>query len=137
MTRVVCPYCGSEARLIDSVFIYGRSYGKIWLCGRYPECDAYVGVHKNSRAHVPLGRMANAELREWKKRAHSAFDRFWRGKMSRSSGYRELARRLEMPHSAAHIGMFDVKECKAVVEAFGESNLERVEARGSKQATLV
>ena len=31
---------------------------------------AYVGVHKGT--DKPLGRLANAELRYWKKRAHAA-----------------------------------------------------------------
>lgn len=72
--NVVCPYCGNKAELVDSAVVYGRSYGIIWLC--YP-CDAYVGVHKNSPRHAPLGRLANKELREWKMRAHEVFDQLW------------------------------------------------------------
>jgi len=80
--KVICPYCGKNAVLTDSAVVYhGRSYGMIWLCR---PCWAYVGTHKNSRKHAPLGRIANAELRDWKKKVHAAFDPLWKdGEMSR------------------------------------------------------
>ena len=82
-----CPYCGSAVELKDSAVVYhGRSYGPIYLCSRWPECDAYVGVHKGTER--PLGRLANAELREWKKRAHAAIDDLWKpGRYSRHKVY--------------------------------------------------
>ena len=118
---VICPYCNKKAELVDSKIIYGISYGMIYLCRR---CDAYVGVHKNSKKFVPLGRLANAELREWKKKAHSVFDRLWRIKMirekcskthARKSGYKWLAKQLEIEVKDCHIGMFDVNMCQKVV----------------------
>jgi len=55
----------------------------IYLCR---SCDAYVGVHKGT--DKPKGRLANAELREYKKKAHSAFDPLWRfGGMMRRQAY--------------------------------------------------
>ena len=73
---VTCPYCQKPAVLEDSAVVYRwRSYGMIWRCA---PCDAYVGTHKNSRQHAPLGRLANKELREWKKAAHRAFDPVWK-----------------------------------------------------------
>ena len=62
MRKVYCDYCGREAEFVDSKIIYGRSYGKIYLCRN---CMAYVGVHKGT--DKPLGRLANAELRNWKR----------------------------------------------------------------------
>jgi hypothetical protein len=113
----ICPYCDNAAKLVDSAIVYTRSYGLIWHCA---PCKAWVGVHKNSPNHVPLGRLANAELREWKKRAHSAFDRLWKegALMSRTEAYKALQERLGMTKSEAHIGKFDVADCKRVVEAF-------------------
>lgn len=128
--EVICPYCSSRAIFTDSSVIYGRSYGMVYLCANYPNCDAYVGVHKGT--HNPLGRMANAELRKWKNRAHAAFDPTWKHrKMPRQKAYQELARRLKIPVGAAHIGMFDVEECKQVVEKFGEQNLFNAEPKRS------
>lgn len=110
-----CPYCKDKARLMDSAAVYGgRSYGMIWRC---IPCDAYVGVHKNSATHTPLGRLANKELRAWKIKAHAALDPFWRGGlMSRSSVYKRLADEMGIPPGKAHVGWFDVPECRRVVE---------------------
>ena len=67
--KILCDYCGRQAEYVDSAEIYnGKSYGMIYLCR---PCKAYVGVHRGS--DKPLGRLADAELREWKKRAHAAF----------------------------------------------------------------
>ena len=62
LRKVYCDYCGRETEYVDSKVIYGKSYGKIYLCRN---CMAYVGVHKGT--DKPLGRLANAELRNWKK----------------------------------------------------------------------
>lgn len=120
---VICPYCVKPAVLADSAEVYGgRSYGMIWLCR---PCNAYVGVHKDNKNHIPLGRLANAELREWKKKAHTAFDPLWKAKIerdgcsktkARNAGYAWLAGQLGIKVKRCHIGMFDVDACKAVVD---------------------
>ncbi len=119
---VLCDYCQQSAELVDSVVVYGRSYGMIWLCR---PCDAYVGVHKNSPRHAPLGRLANAELRYWKRRAHAAFDPLWQRKMARDRvsksearklAYHWLAEQLGLSVQQCHIGMFDVATCQRVME---------------------
>lgn len=113
--NVYCDYCGEKAELVDSKVIYGRSYGhKVWLCRK---CMAYVGCHKGT--DKPLGRLANAELRYWKRRAHDAFDPLW--KYGRFRGYRNaayawLAQKMGIPVEKTHIGMFDVAQCKKVIE---------------------
>lgn len=113
---VICPYCGKAAKLVDSAIIYrGVSYGMIWLCA---PCEAYVGTHKNSKDHAPLGRLADRELREWKIQAHAAFDPLWREKnapMRRKDAYKQLAESMGIAPSDCHIGMFDVFQCKEVV----------------------
>lgn len=120
--KVICPYCSSPAIFTDSSVIYGgRSYGMVYLCRNYPQCDSYVGVHKGTTK--PLGRMADPELRAWKNKAHEVFDAYWRGKMPRHKGYRELSRRMKIPIGAAHIGMFNVNQCRKVVNLFQEGTL--------------
>lgn len=110
----VCPYCEQPAELKDSSIIYGKSYGDVWICRNYPECDAYVGVHKGTSR--PLGRMANAVLRHWKKVAHSKFDPIWKtGLTRRSFAYQLLAETMNIPAEKCHIGLFDVDQCKQVV----------------------
>ncbi|NIA02348.1 MAG: hypothetical protein GWP15_03115 [Nitrospirae bacterium] len=106
-----CPYCKGKTELIDSVKVYGRSYGMMYMCWG---CKAYVGTHKGTKN--ALGRLANKELRKWKNRAHAEFDKLWEGKMGkRSKAYRWLSNKLKIPHIYTHIGMFGVKTCKRVV----------------------
>ena len=106
MRKVYCDYCGRETEYVDSKVIYGKSYGKIYLCRN---CMAYVGVHKGT--DKPLGRLANAELRNWKKAAHAVFDPLWkygRFRGHRNAAYAWLAQKMGLPVEKTHIGMFDV-----------------------------
>ena len=118
--RIRCDYCGGDAHLTTSRKVYGgRDYGPIYYCA---PCRAWVGVHKGTTN--PLGRVANAELREWKKRAHAAFDPLWKAKIARegcsksharNSGYAWLASHLGISVKDCHIGMFDVDLCQRTV----------------------
>jgi ssDNA-binding Zn-finger/Zn-ribbon topoisomerase 1 len=106
-----CPYCNSKVNLTDSAAVYhGKSYGDIYLCDKYPECDAYVGVHKGTT--VPLGTMANKELREWRKKAHAVFDSLWKtGKITRKAAYNKLMLKLGL-------SKMSVDQCKKLIAAF-------------------
>jgi len=121
---LVCPYCGNNTEYIDSSVIYGKSYGMIYLCS---PCDAYVGVHKGT--DKSLGILANKELREAKKEAHYYFDqiaktglinKIWKEYIpnlgNRNKAYLWLSKQMNIPKEYCHIGMFDVAECKKVVE---------------------
>lgn len=121
LTGRICPYCHKPSEFIDSALIYGgQSYGMMYDCR---PCDAYVGVHRGTNR--ALGRLANKELREWKKAAHSFFDPLWKAKMkkrhmqknvARNLAYEWLAREMGLPKEETHIGMFDVQQCKKVIE---------------------
>lgn len=126
---VYCDYCGRKTEFVDSKVIYGQSYGMIYLCRN---CMAYVGVHKGTAE--PLGRLANAQLRYWKKQAHAAFDPIWkcgRFKGTRNVAYAWLAGKMGLPIDKTHIGMFDVAECKMTVQI---CNAENREWRNQKHA---
>lgn len=119
ITGRICAYCNKPTKLVDSQVVYSRSYGPIYYCH---ECQAWVGTHKDSNR--ALGRVANKELREWKKKAHSVFDPLWRKKMdqgynkheARSGAYEWLSKEMGTLKEYTHIGMFDVEQCKKVVE---------------------
>ena len=113
----MCPYCDLKAELRDSARIYGKSYGMVWVCPNYPDCDAFVGCYKESSK--PLGTLANKELREARKQAHSAFDRIWEtGQLTRQDAYDMLSIILSIPSEECHIGMFDLDNCKRVCDLF-------------------
>jgi len=143
-----CPYCGSEARLVDSSLIYGRSYGMAWVCGNYPRCDAYVGCHKGT--DKPLGRLADSRLRAAKKRAHAVFDPLWQDahhlyeplpegkegrravrrihKTARTRAYAWLAHQIGVAGDACHIGEFDLEQCEATVRLCQEVTPDDIRA---------
>jgi len=107
-----CPYCGKYATWVENKAVYGRNYGKsymIWLC---KPCDAYVGCHQNSK--MPLGTLANRELREWRKKAHLAIDDYWKGgNYTRNEVYQKLGKHYG---SDIHIGESDIALCKDLVD---------------------
>lgn len=116
MKEVYCDYCGRRAEFVDSSIIYGKSYGMIYLCRCKPGY-AYVGVHKGT--DKPLGRLANAELRYWKRAAHAAFDPLWRRgpfRYHRDVAYGWLAQKMGIPTEQTHIGLFDVSQCKEAIQ---------------------
>lgn len=119
-TPLLCPYCDEISERVTGDVIYPHRrdlYQKnFYLCR---PCDAYVGCHPGS--DVPLGRLANAELRKAKSAAHAAFDPKWKsGKLKRKNAYAWLADKLGIPRNDCHIGMFDVKKCREVVMACRE-----------------
>jgi HD superfamily phosphohydrolase YqeK len=108
----ICPYCGKETELIDSAEIYhGNSYGWMYICR---PCDAYVGCYTGTTNS--LGRLANAELRKYKQAAHDVFDLIWKDHhMERSEAYSWLSHQLGIEPDYTHMGMFDVEQCKQVI----------------------
>ena len=115
---VVCDYCGKPAELVSGLRIYPHRPDlkdlRFWNCD---PCLAYVGCHKNSDRNAPLGRLADAELRFWKQQAHANFDPLWKtGQMKRREAYSWLASELKIAFTNCHIGMFNVEQCKRVVD---------------------
>ncbi len=114
---IICPYCQGEARLVDGRAVYPNRRDlwdkPVWAC---LPCRAWVGCHPDTE--VPLGRLADSALRAAKMAAHAAFDPIWReGRMTRKAAYRWLAAQMGIREADCHIGHFDLKQCKAVVDA--------------------
>lgn len=63
--NIKCPYCGSRAYLQPSSVVYGDRAddveAKLYVCARYPACDAYVAAHKDTL--LPMGTLADRNLR--------------------------------------------------------------------------
>lgn len=119
--KVQCPYCGGPAHCVTGAVIYGSNRfdllgKKFWRC---KPCGAHVGCHPDTA--IPLGRLANKQLRRAKMDAHNAFDPLWKSKeMTRSQAYAWLAEALGISPANCHIGMFDVDGCNAVIAAVAE-----------------
>lgn len=125
MKSIPCDYCHQPAPLVTGREVYPHRPDlfekKFYQCA---PCKAHVGCHPSKAdggmgdGTVPLGRLANAELRQAKSAAHAAFDPIWRtGPLKRREAYGWLANELGIPFKDCHIGMFDPDQCRAVVAA--------------------
>jgi hypothetical protein len=116
MKKVTCPYCGSAAELQDAFVIYRQlGYGDVYVCGDYPSCDSYVGVH--SGTDKPKGSLAQRELRELRKKSHALIDPLWRADgLPRDGVYRAAAQVLNLKEF--HIGDMREKEAQFFVDNF-------------------
>ena len=116
VSELLCPYCNEKADLCKGDKVYPKRPDlhklNFWQC---EPCGARVGTHKGTTR--PLGRLADTKLRYWKMQAHSAFDPKWRETdLKRGDAYKWLADNMGVKKRDCHIGMFDVQQCKKVVE---------------------
>lgn len=83
-----------------------------WVC---PKCGAYVGTHKNSEEHKPLGTLAGPELRTWRNWVHKNIDKYWMlGTVSRTNMYKQLSKNMNMQFHTATLKTKE--ECQQAVE---------------------
>jgi ssDNA-binding Zn-finger/Zn-ribbon topoisomerase 1 len=107
---LLCPECGARMRLRSSRF------GPFYSCEKFPECKGSHGAHPDG---TPLGTPANKETKEWRMKAHDAFDSIWKTagvKNARKKAYAFLAEQMDMLISDCHIGSFTQDECRTVIE---------------------
>ena len=54
-----CPYCGAPVvyRSADGIYHENKAGTMLYVCSRYPECDAYVRAQPGTS--LPLGTLAN------------------------------------------------------------------------------
>lgn len=117
--NIKCPYCRSQAFLRPASVVYGQGHSEpnteLYVCARYPICDAYVAAHRHN--HLPMGTLANRELRRKRVAAHAAFNRLWQsGLMTKRAAYRWLQVQLGLPAEEAHIANFSEWRCDQVIQ---------------------
>ena len=70
---------------------------------------------------IPLGTLANGELRALRRETHHYFDKLYTsGRMTKQEVYRWLANFLQAPQSQAHIGYLGEYTCRQVLQACKE-----------------
>src|SRR3990167_4955926 len=112
MKKIICPYCNKPAKWVENSEIYGRNYGRSYMMWYCRKDNAYVGCHNNTKR--PLGTMANRELREWRKKAHSHIDPIWQsGELARAQVYARLTKAFG---KQIHVGESDIETCKRILE---------------------
>ena len=108
-----CCYCGGAVEWKNNSIIYnGVSYGSwpfIYHCG---DCGSSVGLHPHT--NIPLGTLANDELKRARKHAKEFFEPLWRGTLnvgfSRTEAYSKLASKMGISEAACHFGIFDLEQ---------------------------
>lgn len=116
-----CPYCSSETKVVSEEFIYGRSYKNksMICCVNFPKCDSYCGTHEEDGSS--FGRLANKQLRQYKKVSHDAFDKIWMQKLlTRNEAYEWFSEELNIPLDYTHIGFFGIENCKKAITLSNE-----------------
>lgn len=124
-----CQYCGGTVvlRSADGIYHDNSKNTMLWVCSNYPNCDAYVRTHPGTT--IPVGTLANHELRALRNKAHHYFDQLYlSGMMSKQDAYLWLAGLLQVPLSKAHIGFLGEYYCMQVIEA-SQKLLERRRSR--------
>lgn len=112
-----CPYCGGAViyRSADGIYRDNSQGTMLYVCSHYPSCDAYVRTHAGTK--IPVGSMANNELRKLRKTAHRYFDQLYKsGIMSKDDAYCWLASIIDAPLSHAHIGYLSEYYCNQVIQ---------------------
>lgn len=112
-----CNICGGPVIYTDNQFINGKAYGsgKCYICTK---CGAYVGTDRENPEEA-LGLLFNQQMRTWKRKCHSIFDKFWRcGCNARQkaqlqeAAYKKLAELMRIPESECNFYYFDLLRLK-------------------------
>lgn len=122
----ICPYCDQPSVQFGGLKLYPHRQDlaskTFFLC---EPCDAFVGTHKGT--NKPLGTLANKPLREQRKLAHATFDPLWKEEQySRGEAYRRLTKAMNLSRDACHIGMFNLEQCKQVIQLCNSLEIHRI-----------
>ncbi|KAA1000925.1 hypothetical protein FVF58_39965 [Paraburkholderia panacisoli] len=130
LPQPLCDYCGTRALLAragDESYPYREDHGPVWIC---TSCQAWIGVHARSTRNVPLGRLANAQLREAKSHLHDVLEPLVAGKVrrdgvntfeARAKAIRWVATELGFDPMPGSIHMLTLDQCEQAlryVDAF-------------------
>ena len=116
-SRMRCPYCGSPVvfRSAEGIYKRNRKNVMLYVCSRYPACNAYVRVHEGTR--VPVGELADPKLRSLRRKAHAYFDQLYlSGLMSKQIAYQWLSNITCTPSKRSHIGYLREYNCQLVID---------------------
>lgn len=115
--KIRCPYCHAQAVLRPSAAVYqdkAQPGRHLYVCARYPKCDSYVGAHEGTL--LPMGTLANGDLRNKRIQAHRAFNRLWEsGAMKKWQAYKWMQAKFGLNSGQAHIAMFSEFLCDQLI----------------------
>lgn len=116
MGNIVCGECGAPM-LLKTTTKYTNKDGspkKFFGCSRYPACTGTHSAHQNSGK--PMGIPADKETKTWRIKAHALFDPYVKKWFpTRADGYKFLQNVMGMTVKEAHIGKFNIEQCKKLI----------------------
>ena len=106
----LCPEPGCSGRLVLKESKYGLFYG----CTMWPQtrCPGAHGAHPDG---TPLGIPASKETKQYRMKAHDAFDRLWKQPTKvtdRAGAYKWMRAVMHLTEEEAHIGRFTIEQCE-------------------------
>lgn len=120
-----CDYCGAAASLAragEHAYPYREDHGPLWVCSA---CQAWIGTFPRSTRNVPLGRLADATLRDLKAKLHAALEPMVQAKVrrdgvnvfeARAKGYRWLAGELGIEPEKCSVHTLDADQCARAID---------------------
>lgn len=134
---VRCPYCRAKATLHPANYVFGKDAkpgSLLYVCDRYPACDSYVGAHQKTK--LPMGSLADGDLRHKRIEAHKAFDWMWKsGLMTKSQAYKWMQAKLGIRSDYAHIAKFSYYMCDQLIAACSQAK-QNYRAVAQKEGVL-
>jgi hypothetical protein len=119
----------NEAELYDK---QRRDWPWIWHCNK---CDAIVGTHPGT--NMPLGYMANKDIRNKRGKLHRLLDPLWQAKIyDRDVLYDALAHLLNMEPQECHVSTLRPKQLTIAInemQVVYDSNKREIEKWEKKQ----
>ncbi|WP_455289612.1 zinc-finger-containing protein [Cupriavidus necator] len=138
-----CDYCGMRARLVnpgDDGYPYAEDFGALWICST---CQAWIGVHGRSKHQTPLGRLANAALRDAKNRLHAALQPLVEAKMrrdginvfeARGKALKWLITSMNLASAKVSVHALSLEQCEQAIhyiEAFQAARRKKTSTEGA------
>ncbi|KAF7964113.1 hypothetical protein AWV80_02135 [Cupriavidus sp. UYMU48A] len=134
LPQPVCDYCGARALLAsagEEAYPYLDDHGPVWIC---VACQAWIGVRTRSKHNVPLGRLANAALRERKMRLHDALEPLVAAKIrrdrvnafeARGKAMKWLIASLDLDVTTPSIHALSLEQCEQAIRYTAEFQASR------------
>lgn len=132
-----CPYCGSRVILIDEKELFPNSQRgtseKYYSCSNN-ECDAYCRTTFVDGEYVPMGNLADSNLRALRTETHKIMDQLLTLEVykTRREMYAYFCDYFGIRMEEMHIAMFDTYKCQKVIEltiGVMEKNLDKCKGK--------
>lgn len=111
----VCRYCNGRVVFVNNSHVYGSTVGLWPFVYTCVNCDSFVGTHTGT--DIPLGTLANRELRQLRQVAKQSFlalNKLLHRNATQS--YKWLAEQMDKPVNETHFGWFEAEDLNKALQ---------------------